>query len=185
VTDLSPALRGENHSVFLNLSSEPRAPHGRKGALPTALSMRPASPFTNGLAAASQLCGPRPLTSKPASAFLIVRLANFCLGTTVFPIGHLPDVATQSSRPERHAVCGSEWRDRGKASAKRKPMEPLRFRRLDLSRLFSSRKTKSAPRDRSAFPISIFYLLNSKLSESPATLPWCSPTSALSCTPAN
>src|SRR5579859_5426984 len=46
-------------------------------------------------------------------------------------------------------------------------------------------KTKSAPISRSAFPISIFYFLISKLSVSPAFHPWCSPASALSGTPAN
>ena len=53
------------------------------------------------------------------------------------------------------------------------------------SPLSVSLKTKSAPISRSASPTSIFYLLISKLSESPATLPWCFPASALSGKPAN
>ena len=48
-----------------------------------------------------------------------------------------------------------------------------------------SQKQK-APRFLGAlFPISIFYFLISRLSVSPATLPWCSPASALSGTPAS
>jgi hypothetical protein len=46
-TDFSPALHCEYQPVFLELSSELRAPHGRKGVLPGVLAMRTTS-LSNG-----------------------------------------------------------------------------------------------------------------------------------------
>src|SRR6266481_2691380 len=173
-TDLSLALRGEQRAVFLILSSVPNPPHGRKGVLPAVLSMLPTSLFTSGLAPASQPCGPTPLSSKPASAFLTTHLANFCLGTTVFLRGlcfsppssaHLRALCVVillclSSRPKSRAVCGSE---RAfcvpRASATHTPLNQPQFAR-SLPLYFSlPQKTKSAPISRSAFPISIFQFL--------------------------
>src|SRR5258708_8423632 len=162
-TDLSLALRGENQPVSLKVSSVPRALHGRKGVLPAVLSMLSTSLFPSGLAPASQPCAPMPLTPKPASAFLTTHLADFCLGSTVFPIGHLPDVASQSSRPERRAVCGSEWRDRGSTSAARGPNGGPTFLSLSHIHLLPPQKNKKRPdfSERfSQFPFSIFPFLN-------------------------
>ncbi len=83
-TDLSLALRGENQLVFLNLSRVPRAPLGRKGVPPAALSMLPTSLFAGGPAPASQPCGPTPLSSKRASTFFTTHLANLRLGPCIF-----------------------------------------------------------------------------------------------------
>ncbi len=153
-TDLSLALRAEQHAVFLFLSRVPSPPHGRKGVLPAVLSMLPTSLFISGLAPASQPCGPTPLSSKPASAFLTTHLANFCLGTTVFLRGlcfpppssaHLRALCVVillclSSRPKSRPVCGSErafcvpraspgWRDRGNATATHTPLNQPQFAR--------------------------------------------------------
>ena len=167
--DLSLALRGENQLVFLNVSSGPRAPLGRKGALPATLSMRPTSLFSNGLAAASQPCGPTPLISKPASAFVTGHLGELRHGPCIFFRGLcLPTLRWHSDS----SLCS--WVVFSVTSV-------LFLSDLCVKSLPLSPKTKSAPISRSAFPFSNFYFLNIlRLFESPATLPWCSPASALS-----
>jgi hypothetical protein len=167
-TDLSPALRGENRSILLILPSVPRPPHGRKGVLLTTLSMRPTIPFSSGRAAASQPCGPAPLSSKPASAFVITHPPTYVLDPVYFLedsfsvlLMGLPSSSQRTLRAYLSALCVK-------------------------SPLSVSPKTKSAPISRSAFPISLFSFLNLfRPSVSPATLPWCSLASALSGTPAS